>query len=146
MTQKQWILSSLDLSHLQMALATEIHLHRNSARPVPHHLRNLEDLASRLETIRENIGRVYSGDDDMDGEPCERLLVTLIEQSYSDWWDEDPYTVVPVGDQWGVFLKAAPLIPVGEKLHSQSTHAHRAKRRLNAAARERKARSEAEAK
>src|SRR5436189_368329 len=104
-----------------MALATEIHLHRNSVRPVPHHLRNLEDLASRLETIRENIGRVYSSDDDTNGEPCEQLLVTLVEQSYSDWWDEDPYTVIPVGDQWAVVMKAAPLIPVGEKIYPQST-------------------------
>ena len=145
MTQKQWILSNLDLSHLQMALATELDLYRKSTRPSPHHLKNLEELAAKLAAIRENTAHVYYNENDMDGEPCEQLLVTLIDQQYSDWWDEYPYTVIPSGEKWAVVDKNT-LRPVGEKTYSQKTHAYRANRRLNAAARENRAGTEAKQK
>lgn len=140
MTQKQWILSILDLSHLSMSVATEIESHKQG-RIVEHHLRNLEELAAKLAAIRENIARVYSDENDMDGEPCERLLVTLIDQQYSDWWDEEPYTVIPVGEKYAVVCKDT-LRPVNEQLYKHSTHAYRACRRLNADYRENEAVSE----
>ena len=130
-TQKQWILSSLDLSHLSMAVATEIALHKQS-RIVAHHLQNLEELAAKLAAIQEATGRIYNSDDDMEGEPCERLLITLIGQEYSDQWHENPYTVIPSGNKWAVVYQQ-PLRLVGEKTYAQRTHAYRACRRLNAA-------------
>lgn len=136
MAQKQWLLSNPDLSHLRMALATEIDQHRKSVRPVPHHLENLEELASKLDAIRENTAREFSNENDMDGQVCEQLLVTLIPMSYDDWRREDPYTVVPIGKKFAVVLKSNPGRPVGEKTYTHATHAHRARRRLNEAARE----------
>lgn len=141
MTQKQWILSNLDLSHLQMALATEIEMHKQG-RIVEHHLKSLEYLAAKLAAIQEATAREYNNEDDMVGTPCEKLLVTLIDHAYDDWWDENPYTVIPVGKKWAVVDKNT-LRPVGEKTYTAKTHAYRANRRLNAAARE--ARAEAEA-
>src|SRR6266581_1852444 len=136
MTQKQWIFSDYDLSHLQFALATEINDLRGrngNAR----HIEAVEDLASRLQAIREATGRVYyENKDDMEGEPCEQLLVSLIEKP-EDRWD-DPYTVIPVRDRWAVVTKQTT-VPVGEKTYTQKTHAYRANRRLNAAAREARA-------
>lgn len=137
MTQKQWLFSNLDLSHLQMAMTTEIDLHRNSARPVPHHLKNLEELAAKLAAIREGTGREYDDEEDMVGTPCEQLLVTLIPKDYERW--EEPYTVIPVGAKWAAAHKESLERPVGEKLYTQRTHAYRACRRLNTAFWENKA-------
>jgi hypothetical protein len=142
MTQKQWIFSNLDISHLQMALAAEIESHKQG-RIVAHHLKNLEGLAAKLAAIQEATARAYYDEEDMDGTPCEQLLVTLIEQEVDERW-EDPYTVIPIGNRWAVVLKTNLERPIGEKTHTHATHAHRAKRRLNIAARE--ARAEAEAK
>jgi hypothetical protein len=144
MAQKQWLFSDYDLSNLQLALATEIDRLRSRERPVQHHLKNLEKLAEKLAAIREATGRVFNSDDDMDGEPCEQLLVSLIEKEVGGRW-EDPYTVIPVGKRWAVVLKADPgQHPQGEKTHPHSTHAYRACRRLNAAYWENEARAAAE--
>jgi len=130
MTQKQWLFSDLDLAHLQMALATEINVHKQG-RIVAHHLQNLEELAAKLAAIREGTGREYDDEEDMIGAPCEQLLVTLIPKDYERW--EEPYTIIPVGAKWAVAHKATLERPVGEKLYTQRTHAYRACRRLNAA-------------
>lgn len=136
MTQKQWILSDLDLSHLQMSLATEINVHEQG-RIVAHHLQNLEELAAKLAAIRTATGREYDDEEDMAGTPCEQLLVTLIPKDYERW--EEPYTVIPVGAKWAAAHKESLERPVGEKLYTQRTHAYRACRRLNTAYWENKA-------
>lgn len=134
--QKQWLFSDLDLARLQMALATEINVHKQG-RIVAHHLRNLEDLAAKLAAIREGTGREYDDEEDIAGTPCEQLLVTLIPKDYERW--EEPYTIIPVGTKWAVAHKATLERPVSEKLYTQRTHAYRACRRLNNAFWENKA-------
>lgn len=125
----QWLFSNLDLSHLRMAVATEIDQHRKSVRPVPHHLVNLEELAAKLTAIAESTARLYD-ENDKEDVVCERLLVTLVPFNVNESWDT-PYTVIPYRGKLAVVCRDT-LRPVNEQLYKHPTHAYRACRRLNA--------------
>lgn len=108
--------------------------------------------ASRILGLLEKITAIMVATERDYGESCnendgvisEQLLVTLIPKDINERWEE-PYTVAPIGTKWAVVHKETLERPVGEKLYTQATHAHRAKRRLNVAYWENEAHTEKEA-
>jgi hypothetical protein len=145
--QKQWLFSYYDLGNIQDALGREAS--RIEAPELAHlvsHRRQINELIEKITAIMVATERDYGEScDENDGVISEQVLVTLIPKDINERWDE-PYTVVPAGAKWAVVHKETIERPVGEKLYTQYTHAHRAKRRLNVAFWENKAHAEAETK
>jgi tetrahydromethanopterin S-methyltransferase subunit A len=107
------------------------------------HKRQINELIEKITAIMVAAERVYDENDKDDGVISEQILVSLIPKNVNERWEE-PSTVIPVGAKWAVVYKDT-VRPVGEKLHSQATHAYRACRRLNAAYWENEAHAETEA-
>jgi hypothetical protein len=146
-TQKQWLFSYYDLGDIANALGREASRMEDPALAhLVSHKRRINELLEKLTAIMVSAERDYGeSTDENDGVISEQVLVTLIPQDVNERWDE-PYTVVPIGEKWAAVHKETVERPVGEKLYTQYTHAHRAKRRLNTAYWKNKARAEAEAK
>jgi hypothetical protein len=141
MTQKQWLMEHEHLWDLVFALGTEIERIKANDGVDSLHLKKLKKLRELFQAMIENAEWEYHEDTGERHRPAERVMISLIPHS-DDWWS-DPYAVVPVAGQtatmgkqrWAVLEKGAGR-PVGEKTYSQKTHAYRACRRLNDAARQ----------
>ena len=131
--QKQWLFGYYELGNIQQALLLE--RTRMEAPELAHlvsHTRQINELIEKITAIMVATERDYGDGSDEDGVISEQLLVTLVPKYINERWEE-PYTVIPVGSKWSVADKHTLGRPVGEKLYTQSTHAYRACRRLNAA-------------
>jgi hypothetical protein len=136
MEQKQWLIDHQNLWDIFFALDHAI----NSQRTDSLQQKKLKELQDVFRTALDNAAWEYDEETGERLRPTERVMISLVEHS-GDWWS-DPYAVVPVAGQtasmgkqrWAVIEKGAGR-PVGEKTYSQKTHAYRACRRLNDAAR-----------
>ncbi len=131
--KKQWIVSDLELNILVMALHADCReIEADTTTFTDQDKRKLindrQELAARLAEIRDAIRKDW----DDEGWVSRDQVVIRIAQKPGD----EPYTIAPWGpDRWVVVAKEDPDRPVGEHIYTQKTHAHRAKRRLNSAAR-----------
>lgn len=132
--QKEWLFGYYDLGNIQRALLMEqTRMEDPTLAHLVSHKRQINDLIEKITAIMVAAERDYGeSEDENDGVISEQILVTLIPKDIHERWEE-PYTVIPVGTKWAVVHKETLSRPVGEKLYTQSTHAYRACRRLNAA-------------
>lgn len=132
-----WILSERDLEYLSQALHREIvqteqtekeGLPETSAQQFQEYLQELRDLAARLSEIHNAVCQ-------QDGAWAEHDLAMV---RITHQLESEPYTIAPWGpDRWIVVAKDDPACrPVNQRYYTAKTHAHRAKRRLNKAARQ----------
>jgi hypothetical protein len=138
MTQKQWLLDYDRLWDILHSLGTEIDRLRANGSAGSLHFQKLEEFQELIKTVIGNTEWAYDEETGERLHPIERVVISLVENS-GEWWS-DPYAVVPVAGQtmgkqrWAVVEKGS-FRPVGEKTYSQKTHAYRACRRMNEAAR-----------
>ena len=136
MEQKQWLIDHQNIWDIFFALSHEI----DRQRPDSLQQKKLVELQNVFRAALDNADWEYDEETGERRQPTERVMISLVPHS-GDWWS-DPYAVVPVAGQtasmgkqrWAVIEKGAGR-PVGEKTYSQKTHAYRACRRLNDAAR-----------
>jgi hypothetical protein len=134
--QKQWLIDFQNLWDIFFALGTAI----ENQPPDSLQQKKLKELQDVFRAALDNAEWEYAEDTGERLRPGERAMISLVPDS-GEWWS-DPYAVIPVAGQtpamgkqrWVVMEKGAGR-PVGEKTYSQKTHAYRACRRLNDAAR-----------
>jgi hypothetical protein len=139
MTQKQWLMDHEHLWDIVFALGTEIERIQANGIVDSLHLKKLEELRELFKAMIESAEWEYDEETGERLRPSERVMLSLVPHS-GEWWS-DPYAVVPVAGQtmgkqrWAVVEKGS-VRAVGEKTYPQKTHAYRACRRLNDAARQ----------
>src|SRR5579883_3460041 len=133
MEQKQWLLDHDCLRDLVFALDTEMKRIEANGIIDSLHLKKQKELQDVLLAAIENTAWIYDEETGERLRPAERVVISLVENS-GEWWS-DPYAVVPAGQRWAVIEKGS-FRPVGEKTYPHKTHAYRACRRLNEAARQ----------